>query len=81
MRLPRDLSGQQLARLLHRYGYEVTRQTGSQLRLTSKIRGAEHHVTIPAHDSLKIGTLSAILAEVASYLETDRSTLATGLFS
>jgi predicted RNA binding protein YcfA (HicA-like mRNA interferase family) len=81
LRLPRDLSGQQLARSLRQYGYEVTRQTGSHLRLTSKVRGTEHHVTIPTHNPLKIGTLSAILADVASYLEIDRSALANELFS
>jgi predicted RNA binding protein YcfA (HicA-like mRNA interferase family) len=32
MRLPRDVSGKQLAILLGRYGYEVTRQTGSHVR-------------------------------------------------
>jgi predicted RNA binding protein YcfA (HicA-like mRNA interferase family) len=81
LRLPRDLSGEQLARLLRQYGYEITRQTGSHLRLTSRLRGTEHHVTIPAHNPLKIGTLSAILSEVAFYLETDRSALANELFS
>jgi predicted RNA binding protein YcfA (HicA-like mRNA interferase family) len=81
LRLPRDLSGEQFARLLRRYGYDITRQTGSHLRLTSKLRGTEHHVTIPAHNPLKIGTLSAVLAEVASYLEMDRSALANELFS
>ena len=81
MRLPRDLSGEQFARLLRRYGYEITRQTGSHLRLTSKLRGTEHHVTIPAHNPLKIGTLSAVLPDVASYLEMDRSALGNGLFS
>jgi predicted RNA binding protein YcfA (HicA-like mRNA interferase family) len=81
LRLPRDLSGEHFARLLRRYGYEITRQTGSHLRLTSKIRGTEHHITIPAHNPLKIGTLSAVLAEVASCLEMDRSALANELFS
>jgi predicted RNA binding protein YcfA (HicA-like mRNA interferase family) len=46
MRLPRDLAGEELAVLLGRYGYEVTRQTGSHMRLTTTQRG-EHHVTIP----------------------------------
>ena len=81
MKLPRDLSGEEMARLLRRYGYEITRQTGSHLRLTSKLRGAEHHITIPAHSTLKVGTLSAILADVAAYLEVDRATLAEELFT
>ena len=80
MRLPRDLSGTQLASLLARYGYVTTRQTGSHLRLTSTVRGAEHHVTIPHHRSLKIGTLASILSEVADYLDLEREKLASELF-
>lgn len=80
MKLPRDLSGEDLARLLRRHGYEITRQTGSHIRLTSEIKGTQHHITIPAHSVLKIGTLGAILSDVALYLELDRFTLAKELF-
>jgi predicted RNA binding protein YcfA (HicA-like mRNA interferase family) len=34
MKLPRDLSGAELAKALAQLGYRVTRQTGSHLRLT-----------------------------------------------
>jgi predicted RNA binding protein YcfA (HicA-like mRNA interferase family) len=81
LKLPRDLSGLQLAHLLRRHGYTITRQTGSHLRLTSRIKGTEHHITIPAHDSLKVGTLSAILNDLAVYLELERGFLADDLFS
>jgi len=80
LKLPRDLSGEELARLLRRYGYEVSRQTGSHMRLTSKFRGAEHHITIPAHRVLKIGTLAEILENVAAYLQITREVLAEQLF-
>lgn len=80
MRLPRDLGGEDLARLLGRYGYEVTRQTGSHMRLTTTQRG-EHHVTIPSHRSLRVGTLSAILRDVADHLEIPREQLVETLFS
>jgi predicted RNA binding protein YcfA (HicA-like mRNA interferase family) len=46
MRIPRDLSGADLVKRLGRFDYEVTRQTGSHLRLTSATHG-EHHLTIP----------------------------------
>lgn len=69
MKLPRDLDGVKLARLLSRYGYQVTRQTGSHMRLTSVAKGSEHHVTIPAHKELSPGTLRSILREIANYLE------------
>ncbi len=75
MKLPRDMSGEELARLLARFSYQITRQTGSHIRLTSNIRGAEHHITIPAHKVLKVGTLSGILGEVSSYLEIDKNTI------
>jgi predicted RNA binding protein YcfA (HicA-like mRNA interferase family) len=55
VKLPRQISGEELARLLHRYGYQITRQTGSHVRLTSKFKGSQHHVTIPAHKDLRIG--------------------------
>ncbi|WHZ27981.1 MAG: hypothetical protein OJF51_002779 [Nitrospira sp.] len=34
MRLPRDLSGRDLAQTLRKLGYSITRQAGSHLRLT-----------------------------------------------
>ena len=55
MKLPRDLSGADLVKALSRAGYRVTRQTGSHVRLTVDIP-SQHNITIPAHDSLKIGT-------------------------
>jgi len=42
MRLPRDLSGSDLAKALQQLGYRVTRQTGSHLRLTTTEGGSEH---------------------------------------
>jgi predicted RNA binding protein YcfA (HicA-like mRNA interferase family) len=79
MRLPRDLSGEELAVLLKRYGYEVTRQTGSHMRLTT-VQEGEHHVTIPRHGSLRVGTLSAILRDIAEHLGISRQALVEALF-
>jgi predicted RNA binding protein YcfA (HicA-like mRNA interferase family) len=80
MRLPRDLSGNDLAQALHKLGYSITRQTGSHLRLTTHEHG-EHHLTIPQHTPLRIGTLAAILADVATHFEISRDTLLERLFS
>ena len=68
MRLPRDVSGLRLSKRLEPLGYVVTRQKGSHMRLTTTQNG-EHHVTIPVHDPLRIGTLSSILTDVASPAE------------
>lgn len=80
MKLPRDLSGEDLARALRVLGYVVTRQVGSHMRLTTVERG-EHHLTIPRHDPLKSGTLSAILADVATHFDMSREELLRRLFS
>lgn len=66
MRIPRDLSGAELVRRLERLGYERTRQSGSHIRLTCRSPG-EHHVTIPNHDPLRVGTLAAVLDAVATH--------------
>ena len=79
MRLPRDLSGTELADLLKRYGYRVTRQTGSHLRLTTD-QGGEHHVTIPRHNPLRLGTLATIVSEVAAHLGLSREQIFKDLF-
>jgi predicted RNA binding protein YcfA (HicA-like mRNA interferase family) len=71
VKLPRDLSGEDLVRLLAKLGYYPTRQTGSHIRLTTSIEG-EHHITIPRHVPLKIGTLSGILKDIAGHLKLDK---------
>ena len=80
MKLPRDLSGADLAKLLTKAGYRVTRQTGSHLRLTTDIP-SQHHITVPAHDPLKVGTLAGILGDVALHSRVSREELASRLFN
>jgi predicted RNA binding protein YcfA (HicA-like mRNA interferase family) len=69
----------ELAGKLERFGDQVTRQTGSHIRLTTEQEG-EHHVTIPRHASLRVGTLSAILREVSNHLDISRDQLLENLF-
>jgi predicted RNA binding protein YcfA (HicA-like mRNA interferase family) len=79
MRVPRDLSGAELIRQLEKLGYVATRQSGSHIRLTMRENG-DHHVTVPNHDPLRVGTLSAILAAVAAHHGIDRDQLLKRLF-
>jgi predicted RNA binding protein YcfA (HicA-like mRNA interferase family) len=69
MKLPRDIDASDLIKALYKFGYEPTRQTGSHIRLT-----------IPNHDPIKIGTLNAILTEVAQHLGIYKQELIDGLF-
>jgi len=80
VKLPRDLSGSDLARLLRHYGYVQDRQTGSHIRLTARTPEAEHHITIPAHDPLRVGTLAGILSEVGGFLGMTQDQLRRELF-
>jgi len=77
--LPRDLTGAQLIRALGKLGYVPTRQTGSHVRLTCE-SPAQHHVTVPLHDPLRIGTLAGILAAVADARGLTRDELQQQLF-
>lgn len=79
MRLPRDLTGKKLAKILEVLDYEIERQTGSHIRLITN-RNGEHHITILNHSPIKIGTLNAILREIASHFGITRDDLINQLF-
>lgn len=70
MRLPRNVSGKQLALALSRLGYAKARQEGSHITCTTFV-GGEHHVYIPDHSPVKVGTLQAILKDVAQHFAID----------
>jgi predicted RNA binding protein YcfA (HicA-like mRNA interferase family) len=80
MKLPRDISGIELAGKLRIYGYSISRQRGSHIRMVSVQNGSEHHITIPAHNPLKLGMLQGILSEVAQYLKKSRDEIVEELF-
>jgi|LSQX01.1.fsa_nt_gb predicted RNA binding protein YcfA (HicA-like mRNA interferase family) len=74
MKLPRDISGKNLVELLKKYDYKITNRKGDHIRLTTLING-EHHITIPDHNPIKIGTINNILKDVAEHFELDKNTL------
>lgn len=61
MKLPVDLSGQELRKALERAGFVYQRQKGSHMIL----RRAEPYarIIIPDHKVLRVGTLRQILSE------------------
>ena len=66
MKLPRDLSGAELIKLLCKhFGYRRVNQEGSHVILeTTEPR--QHRISIPDHAPLRIGTLNAILRAIAT---------------
>jgi predicted RNA binding protein YcfA (HicA-like mRNA interferase family) len=78
-KMPRNLSGKDLIKKLKKLGYKQTRQIGSHIRLTTEEKGI-HHITIPEHDPLKIGTLSSILKDIAAHFEISKEELIDQIF-
>ena len=68
MKLPRDISGKELIKVLSKHGYQVTRQKGSHIRLTRVSKADIHHITIPNHDPIRIGTLASIVNDICNHL-------------
>jgi predicted RNA binding protein YcfA (HicA-like mRNA interferase family) len=79
-KIPRDISGRELAKLLDRYKYKIVRESGSHIRLVSNYQTSEHKITIPDHQSIKIGTLNNILNDIAEYLKMSKQELINELF-
>ena len=74
------MSAKNLIKLLKVYGYEVVSQRGSHIKVTTQQNG-EHHLAIPNHDPIKIGTLNAILRQVAEHADKSREDIFKELFS
>jgi predicted RNA binding protein YcfA (HicA-like mRNA interferase family) len=78
-KIPRDISGQDLLKVLKVLGYVKSRQVGSHIRL-STIQNGEHHITIPNHDPIRLGTLSNVLNDIASHFLISKEELIDILF-
>ena len=67
MKLPRDLSGRALVKILCRdWGYRVVHQEGSHIILQTE-QPAHQLIPVPDHGALRIGTLNSILRLVANH--------------
>jgi predicted RNA binding protein YcfA (HicA-like mRNA interferase family) len=75
MKIPRGLSGKDLATLLCReWGYRIIHQQGSHIVLETETP-TQHRVAVPAHRTLRVGTLNAILRAVARHKGLERRDL------
>ena len=75
MKIPRDLSGEALVnRLCRDWGYRIVHQEGSHIVIVTDAT-SHQRVVVPAHKSLRIGTLNAILRAVARHKRVERSEL------
>lgn len=80
-KIPRDISGKELVKILGKLGYEEVRESSSHIRLTGRFHNnSEHHITIPKHNPIKIGTLNSIISDLADYLKIEKKKLIEKLF-
>ena len=79
MKLPRDLDGDELIRILCReWGYEVVHQQGSHTVLRTETPG-HHRIAVPRHRTLRVGTLAAIVRSVAVHKQVTRDRVVQSL--
>ena len=79
MKLPRDVSGLALIKVLEKhYGYRRIHQVGSHVILETNIP-RHHRIAVPAHDSLRLGTLNALLRTVAETKNVDKNEILSKL--
>jgi predicted RNA binding protein YcfA (HicA-like mRNA interferase family) len=75
MKLPRDLSGEDLADgLCRRWNYKKAHQVGSHIVLETELP-SHQRISIPAHKHVNIGTLNNILRSVAAHKGVTREEL------
>ena len=79
MKLPRDLSGRELADALCRHwDYHQLHQAGSHIILETATP-THHRLAVPAHQALRVGTLNSILRSVAVHKGLSRDALIDAL--
>ena len=62
-KLPRKVSGQDLLKVLQKYGFTIRRGRGSHMGAWRRIGDRTIWLTIPLHREIKPGLLNAIIAE------------------
>ena len=79
MRIPRDLSGDELAVALCRHwGYKQVSQVGSHIVMQTN-EPTPHRVAVPAHKAVRVGTLNAVLRAVAKHGGVNRQAILDSL--
>jgi predicted RNA binding protein YcfA (HicA-like mRNA interferase family) len=75
MKLPRDLSGEELVKhLCKRWDYLKIHQVGSHIILQTE-HPTPHRIAVPAHNPLRIGTLNGILTSIAAHKNVPKATI------
>ena len=79
MKLPRDLSGEDLIKhLCKHWEYQRVHQVGSHV-IDQTQQPSPHRIAVPAHAALRVGTLNSILAAVAAHKGVSKEEILKGI--
>ena len=79
MKVPRDLSGSQLIKVLCRdWDYRQVNQEGSHVILQTATPGHQR-LSVPNHNPLRVGTLNSVVRAVAAHKGVDRQAVLDSL--
>jgi predicted RNA binding protein YcfA (HicA-like mRNA interferase family) len=79
MKIPRDVSGTHLAKVLcRRWQYAKVHQVGSHIILETS-EPTHQRIAIPEHDPVRLGTLISILRAVAQHKGVTRDAIIASL--
>ena len=67
----RRLSGDEVVSIFRGFGFDVTGQHGSHIKLVRDSRSGRQVLTIPAHRELDTGTLRAIIRQSGRFVAAD----------
>ncbi|HEX9047542.1 MAG TPA: type II toxin-antitoxin system HicA family toxin [Verrucomicrobiae bacterium] len=79
MKIPRDLSGSELAKVLCRdWKYRVVHQQGSHIIMETE-EPSHQRIAVPNHNPVRVGTLNSIVRTVSQHKGIDRQELLDSL--
>ena len=64
----RRMSGDEVAAILSKHGFNKVSQRGSHMKLRRLVGGSSQALTIPAHHELDSGTLRAIIRQASRFV-------------
>jgi len=79
MKIPRDLSGAQLVKILCRdWNYRLVHQEGSHIILETDTP-SHQRISVPNHNPIRVGTLNSIVRAISLHKRIDRQQLLENL--
>lgn len=67
----KSLDSQEIIKILESFGFSISSQKGSHIKLTRKTSFQKQVLTIPNHKELKKGTIKAIFNQASKFISSE----------